>query len=97
MFVRSVLKEVKMSDAIHYMPAYTQLTDNVLQQVMMSSKLQLQKVGNTCIQHCINYSMLIMMQAQQLLRQVKKRNLYEFVDQTKSFPEKLKLTEVFVM
>ena len=51
MFVRSVLKEVKMSDAIHYMPAYTQLTDTVLQQIMMSSELQLWKVGNTYIQH----------------------------------------------
>ena len=51
MFVRNVLKEVKMSDAIHYMPAYTQLTDTVIHQIMMSSNPQLQKVGNTFILH----------------------------------------------
>ena len=51
MFVRNVLREVKMSDAIRDMPAYTQLTDTVIHQIMMSSNPDLQKVGNTFILH----------------------------------------------
>ena len=38
-----------------------------------------------------------MIQAKQLLRDIEKRNLYEFVGQTQPYPDKLKLTEVFVM
>ena len=33
-----------MSDAIHDMVAYTQLTDSVIQQIMMSSEPQFHKV-----------------------------------------------------
>ena len=36
-----------MSDAIHDMVAYTQLTDSVIQQIMMSSDPHLQKVRHS--------------------------------------------------
>ena len=97
MFVRNVLKEVKMSDAIHYMPAYTQLTDTVIHQIMMSSNPQLQKVGKPLYCIFINYLNHIMMQAQQLLRQVEKRKLYEYIVQTQPILDKVDFTEVFII
>ena len=48
-----------MSDAIHDMVAYTQLTDSIIQQIMMSSDPQLQKVRHSYHYYIILYYIML--------------------------------------
>ena len=55
----SRMKNIKMSDAIHDMVAYTQLNDSVLQQIMMSENEELTRVANYFPKQHIMYRLIL--------------------------------------
>ena len=90
-FLSLVSRQVKMSEAIYDMTAYSRLTDGVLHQIMLSSNPELEKVLNLT-SRC--NSSTLFLQSKQLILQIEKRRLYKCVGQTQPSRD-MTLSEVY--
>ena len=86
-----ISKNVKLSDCIDNMPAYTHLTDHVFHQILLSTGAKLKEVNSSYL-HKFTIS-LEHLQSREILNKVLTRHLYKYIGRTQP-KSKTEYTEV---